>query len=146
MTLAAVRKRGSASSTGWNIRKSVMGRAFAHAGSASDPSIVGDSAAGEARMTLRFATLVGVAAPAAARAPESPDWDGSCALALEPRALIIVKPAMTAKRNPAKKRGRKNFDDASFLALRTRFGISLTFMGDSMVVLLVTSDEGSGYC
>src|SRR5688500_6644657 len=138
MTLAAVRKRGSASSTGWNIRKSVMGRAFAHAGSASDPSIVGDSAAGEARMTLRFATPVGVAAPAAARAPESPDWDGSCARASEPSALI-VKPAMTAKRNPAKKRGRRIFDDASFLALRTRFGISLTFMGDSMIVLLVRS-------
>src|SRR5688500_20411780 len=119
MTLAAVRKRGSASSTGWNIRKSVMGRAFAHAGSASDPSIVGDSAAGEARMTLRCATLVGVAAPDAARAPESPDWDGSCAPALEPRALIIVTPAITAKRNPAKQRGRKYDENASVLENRT---------------------------
>src|SRR5215211_1310043 len=100
MTLASVRNRGSASSTGWNIRKPVIGAALAHAGSASEPSIVGASGAADAGMTFWVDTPGGATAVVAARAPESPDCDGSCALAAEPKPTTSASPAVIAGRDP----------------------------------------------
>jgi hypothetical protein len=83
-------------------------------------------------MTLRLATPVGLTKVVAARAPESPDWDGSCAPASNPKAVTRLTPAMMATRNPLSTYRKDSRRNARFLALKERFGIDSWFIGNSM--------------